>query len=208
MNQSEINLIEKQTEQDYPYLKDTGFIYEIKHAINATNKSKATVLRKLHDQNIINELNNDIIQVKNSRGNKKYLFTLNGIRKLVSIIHNFEFEQIKNMSISDMQKLTKFEKNDSIDNFKNVIKEKAGNNWETVHNDFENNIEPIIIDQKEKIAQLKYEIDFMNQDYTHELAIIEQQKKRIADLEKINDLLEEKIDSIFAYQELKKDTNK
>ncbi|WP_244053412.1 hypothetical protein, partial [Staphylococcus argenteus] len=75
-------------------------------------------------------------------------------------------------------------------------------------NDFENNIEPIIIDQKEKIAQLKYEIDFMNQDYTHELAIIEQQKKRIADLEKINDLLEEKIDSIFAYQELKKDTNK
>ena len=91
---------------------------------------------------------------------------------------------------------------------KNVIKEKAGNNWETIHNDFENNIEPIIIDQKEKIAQLKYEIDFMNQDYTHELAIIEQQKKRIADLEKINDLLEEKINSIFAYQELKKDTNK
>lgn len=208
MKQSEIDAYDKQVLQDYPYLKDTGFIYEIKHVINASNKSKATILRKLHDPDIFTEINDDLKEVKNSRGNKKYLFTLVGIRKLVSIIDNVEFEQIKNMSISDMQKLTKFEKNDSISTFKKQIIEKTGKNWKDLIDYFENNIEHVFIEQKEKIADLKYDISFLNEDWQTQQIILEEKDKRIAQLEEINDLLREKINYIQAYQKLKKDTNK
>lgn len=208
MEQSEIDAYDKQLLQDYPFLEDTGFIYEIKHVINAANKSKATILRKLHDPDIIAEINDDLKETKNSRGNKKYLFTLNGIRKLVSIINDVEFEQIKNKSISDMQKLTKFEKNDELSTFKKKIMEKTGKNWKELIDYFENNIEHVIIEQKEKIADLKYDISFLNEDWQTQQTILEEKDKRIAQLEEINDLLREKIDYIHAYHELKKDTNK
>ncbi|WP_189723661.1 hypothetical protein [Staphylococcus warneri] len=208
MNQKEINELEEYELQNYKYLKDIdGYNYEITNIVNAANKSKSTILRKLQSQKIIDELGKDLKETKNNRGNKKFLFTLNGVRKLVSIIHNVSFEQIKNMSISDMQKLTQFNENEPIQSFKNENIKKSGKNWIELQKSFENNIEPIIIEQRETIANLKNEIRFMNEDFKHNQFIIESQNQRITDLEEINDLLREKIDMVYAYHQ-KKDTNK
>ena len=98
MNQSEINSIEKQTEQDYPYLKDTGFIYEIKHAINATNKSKATGDKNSGYTNTV-KINNTTY-----RANKDIIYS-----HLSKVIHfTFELYEAGQYINSDIKKLKKY----------------------------------------------------------------------------------------------------
>lgn len=211
MNQLEIEEFENALEEQNPHLKDIK-TYSVDEVAIAANKSKPTILRKLRNPKIVEQLAQDLKTTKNNRGVKKYIFTLQGVRKLVAIINGFELKKLDELNMAELQKLTNIEeKEDITEEFKNIIKQKGGQHWNEIYSYFANKVEPEIFKLKQRneiIAHLKEDNKFLNDECNNQKNIIEQQKQIIADKDEINDLLREKIDSIFAYQDLKKDINK
>ncbi|HHC6414734.1 TPA: hypothetical protein ACN4Y7_002823 [Staphylococcus aureus] len=211
MNQLEIEEFENALEEQNPHLKDIK-TYSVDEVAIAANKSKATILRKLRDPKIVEQLAQDLKTTKNNRGVKKYIFTLQGVRKLVAIINGFELKKLDELNMAELQKLTNIEeKEDITEEFKNIIKQKGGRHWNEIYSYFANKVEPEIFKLKQRneiIAHLKEDNKFLNDECKSQYQYIKQQKQIIADKDEINDLLREKIDSILAYQDLKKDINK
>lgn len=211
MNQIEIDKRVEAEEEQYPHLKDIRY-YEVSNDVTAaTGKSKATINKKLRDPKVIEQLGKDLIETKNDRGKKKYLFTLNGVRKMVAIFEKVDYKSTSEMTIAELQKFTE-QKEDTnpIKEFKDSLVKNAGDKWSELIEEFENLIEPEIIRLKQRnqtIAELKEENQFLNEECNHQQGYIDQQKKVIENLELARDLLLKQNDILDSVIQ-KKNTNK
>lgn len=211
MNQIEIDKRVEAEEEQYPHLKDIRY-YEVSNDVTAaTGKSKATINKKLRDPKVIEQLGKDLIETKNDRGKKKYLFTLNGVRKMVAIFEKVDYKSTSKMTIAELQKFTE-QKEDTnpIKEFKDSLVKNAGDKWSELVEEFENLVEPEIIRLKQRnqtIAELKEENQFLNEECNHQQGYIDQQKKVIENLELARDLLLKQNDILDSVIQ-KKNTNK
>lgn len=211
MNQIEIDKRVEAEEEQYPHLKDIRY-YEVSNDVTAaTGKSKATINKKLRDPKVIEQLGKDLIETKNDRGKKKYLFTLNGIRKMVAIFEKVDYKSTSEMTIAELQKFTE-QKEDTnpIKEFKDSLVKNAGDKWSELVEEFENLVEPEIIRLKQRnqtIAELKEINQFLNEECNHQQGYIDQQKKVIENLELARDLLLKQNDILDSVIQ-KKNTNK
>lgn len=211
MNQIEIDKRVEAEEEQYPHLKDIRY-YEVNNDVTAaTGKSKATINKKLRDPKVIEQLGKDLIETKNDRGKKKYLFTLNGVRKMVAIFEKVDYKSTSEMTIAELQKFTE-QKEDTnpIKEFKDSLVKNAGDKWSELVEEFENLVEPEIIRLKQRnqtIAELKEINQFLNEECNHQQGYIDQQKKVIENLELARDLLLKQNDILDSVIQ-KKNTNK
>lgn len=211
MNQIEIDKRVEAEEEQYPHLKDIRY-YEVSNDVTAaTGKSKATINKKLRDPKVIEQLGKDLIETKNDRGKKKYLFTLNGVRKMVAIFEKVDYKSTSEMTIAELQKFTE-QKEDTnpIKEFKDSLVKNAGDKWSELVEEFENLVEPEIIRLKQRnqtIAELKEINRFLDDECNYQQGYIEQQKKVIENLELARDLLLKQNDILDSVIQ-KKNTNK
>ena len=177
MNQIEIDKRVEAEEEQYPHLKDIRY-YEVSNDVTAaTGKSKATINKKLRDPKVIEQLGKDLIETKNDRGKKKYLFTLNGVRKMVAIFEKVDYKSTSEMTIAELQKFTE-QKEDTnpIKEFKDSLVKNAGDKWSELVEEFENLVEPEIIRLKQRnqtIAELKEINRFLDDECNHQQGYIE-----------------------------------
>lgn len=211
MNQIEIDKRVEAEEEQYPHLKDIQ-LYDVNNDVTAvTGKAKATINKKLRDPKVIELLGNDLKETKNDRGKKKYLFTLNGLRKMVAIFEKVDYKSTSEMTISELQKFTEREEDTNpIQDFKDSLVKNAGDNWKKLLKEFENLVEPEIIRLKQRnhtIAELKEINRYLDDECNHQQGYIEQQKKVIENLELARDLLLKQNDILDSVIQ-KKNTNK
>ena len=211
MNQIEIDKRVEAEKEQYPHLKDIQY-YDVSNDVTTiTGKAKATINKKLRDPKIIEQLGNDLIETKNDRGKKKYLLTLNGVRKMVAIFEKVDYKSTSEMTISELQKFTEREEDTNpIQDFKDSLATNAGDNWKELIEEFENLVEPEILRLKQRnhtIAELKEVNQFLSEECNHQQGYIEQQKKVIENLELARDLLLKQNDILDSVIQ-KKNTNK
>lgn len=210
MNQIEIDKRVEAEEEQYPHLKDIQY-YDVSNDVTTiTGKAKATINKKLRDPKVIELLGNDLIETKNDRGKKKYLLTLNGVRKMVAIFEKVDYKSTSEMTIAELQKFTEQEDTNPIQDFKEFLVKESGKNWKKFVEKFENVVEPEIIRLKQRnhtIAELKEINQFLSEECNHQEAYIKQQKKVIENLELARDLLLKQNDILDSVIQ-KKNTNK
>lgn len=211
MNQIEIDKRVEAEEEQYPHLKDIQY-YDVSNDVTTiTGKAKATINKKLRDPKVIELLGNDLIETKNDRGKKKYLLTLNGVRKMVAIFEKVDYKSTSEMTIAELQKFTgREEDTNPIQDFKDFLVKETGKNWKKLVEEFENVVEPEVIRLKQRnhtIAELKEVNQLLSEECNHQQGYIEQQKKVIENLELARDLLLKQNDILDSIIQ-KKNTNK
>jgi hypothetical protein len=210
MNQIEIDKRVEAEEEQYPHLKDIQY-YDVSNDVTTiTGKAKATINKKLRDPKVIEQLGNDLIESKNDRGKKKYLLTLNGVRKMVAIFEKVDYKSTSEMTVAELQKFTREEDTNPIQDFKEFLVKESGKNWKKFVEEFENVVEPEILRLKQRnhtIAELKEINQFLSEECNHQQGYIEQQKKVIENLELARDLLLKQNDILDSIIQ-KKNTNK
>lgn len=132
MNQIEIDKRVEAEEEQYPHLKDIQY-YDVSNDVTTiTGKAKATINKKLRDPKVIEQLGNDLIESKNDRGKKKYLLTLNGVRKMVAIFEKVDYKSTSEMTVAELQKFTREEDTNPIQDFKEFLVKESGKNWKNL----------------------------------------------------------------------------
>lgn len=133
MNQIEIDKRVEAEEEQYPHLKDIQ-LYDVNNDVTAvTGKAKATINKKATWSKSYWITRQWPQRNKNDRGKKKYLFTLDGLRKMVAIFEKVDYKSTSEMTISELQKFTEREEDTNpIQDFKDSLAKMQVQNGKTL----------------------------------------------------------------------------